>query len=69
MTDAPLIETAALSKRYPEVTALDGLALAVPAGSIYGLLGRNGAGKTTAIKILMGLVRPTGGSAASSACR
>jgi ABC-2 type transport system ATP-binding protein len=58
-----IIETTGLTKRYKEVTALDGLRLAVPAGSIYGLLGRNGAGKTTAIKILMGMVRPTGGSA------
>lgn len=59
----PIIETVGLTKRYKGVVALDGLDLRVPAGSIYGLLGRNGAGKTTAIKILMGMVRPTGGSA------
>jgi ABC-2 type transport system ATP-binding protein len=58
-----IIETIGLTKQYKEVTALDGLGLAVPAGSIYGLLGRNGAGKTTAIKILMGMVRPSGGRA------
>jgi ABC-2 type transport system ATP-binding protein len=58
-----IIETVGLMKRYKDVTALDGLKLAVPAGSIYGLLGRNGAGKTTAIKILMGMVRPSGGRA------
>jgi ABC-2 type transport system ATP-binding protein len=58
-----IIETVGLMKRYKDVTALDGLRLAVPAGSIYGLLGRNGAGKTTAIKILMGMVRPSGGRA------
>jgi ABC-2 type transport system ATP-binding protein len=58
-----IIETVGLEKHYKNVAALDGLSLAVPAGSIYGLLGRNGAGKTTAIKILMGLVRPTGGYA------
>jgi ABC-type multidrug transport system ATPase subunit len=58
-----IIEMVDLKKQYKDVTALDGLGLAVPAGSIYGLLGRNGAGKTTAIKILMGMVRPTGGQA------
>jgi len=63
VAESIIIETTSLTKRYKEVMALDGLGLAVPAGSIYGLLGRNGAGKTTAIKILMGMVRPTGGSA------
>jgi ABC-2 type transport system ATP-binding protein len=63
MTDANIIETVGLKKQYQDVAALDGLDLSVPRGSIYGLLGRNGAGKTTAIKTLMGLVRPTAGSA------
>jgi ABC-2 type transport system ATP-binding protein len=63
VAESIIIETTGLTKRYKDVMALDGLGLAVPAGSIYGLLGRNGAGKTTAIKILMGMVRPTGGSA------
>jgi ABC-2 type transport system ATP-binding protein len=58
-----IIETVGLAKRYKKVVALDGLSLAVPAGSIYGLLGQNGAGKTTAIKILMGMVHPSGGVA------
>jgi ABC-2 type transport system ATP-binding protein len=57
------ITTTDLSKQYPEVTALSGLNLDVPAGSIYGFLGANGAGKTTAIKILAGLTRPTSGTA------
>jgi ABC-2 type transport system ATP-binding protein len=57
------ITTTDLSKQYPGVTALDGLTLDVPAGSIYGFLGANGAGKTTAIKILAGLTRPTSGTA------
>src|SRR6476659_943715 len=57
------ITTSYLSKQYPGVTALDGLTLDVPAGSIYGFLGANGAGKTTAIKILAGLTRPTSGTA------
>jgi ABC-2 type transport system ATP-binding protein len=63
VTESIVIEALGLKKRYKHVTALDGLDLTVPAGSIYGLLGRNGAGKTTAIKILMGMVRPTEGRA------
>ena len=63
MADAFVIETADLRKQYGEVKALRGLSLQVPSGSIYGFLGRNGAGKTTAIKILLGMVRPTSGSA------
>ena len=59
---APIvIETHGLCKRYGDVEALRGLDLRVPAGSIYGFLGRNGAGKTTTIKALMGLIRPTAG--------
>jgi ABC-2 type transport system ATP-binding protein len=63
MTDSTIIETVGLKKEYQGVTALDGLNLSVPRGSIYALLGRNGAGKTTAMKTLMGLVRPTAGTA------
>jgi len=58
-----VVETAGLQKRYETVEALRGLDLRVPAGSIFGFLGRNGAGKTTTIKILLGMVRPTGGRA------
>lgn len=52
-----------LGKRYGDLWALRDLDLAVPAGSILGLLGHNGAGKTTAIRILTTLARPTEGSA------
>ena len=52
-----------LGRRYGDVQALKGLDLAVPAGSIFGFLGRNGAGKTTTIRLLTGLARPTTGSA------
>ena len=64
MTDAFAIETTDLRKRYEDgVEALRGLSLQVPAGSIFGFLGRNGAGKTTTIKMLLGMVRPTSGRA------
>lgn len=57
------IETHALSKRYGTLAALDRVNLHVERGSIYGFLGRNGAGKTTAIRILAGLSPATGGGA------
>lgn len=57
------ITTDELTKHYPEVRAVDGLNLRVPRGSVYGFLGRNGAGKTSTIKLLLGLTRPTAGSA------
>jgi ABC-2 type transport system ATP-binding protein len=56
-----VIETRGLTKRYQSAQALAGVDLHVPAGSVYGFLGRNGAGKTTTIKTLIGMVRPTGG--------
>jgi ABC-2 type transport system ATP-binding protein len=56
-----VIETRGLTKQYGGVRALDGLDLRVPAGSIYGFLGRNGAGKTTTIRVLMGLASATSG--------
>ena len=62
MTDY-IIETNQLCKSYKDKAALRGLDLRVPAGSIFGFLGRNGAGKTTTIKTLMGLLRADSGSA------
>jgi ABC-2 type transport system ATP-binding protein len=58
-----IIETAELWKKYGDVEAVRGLSLQVPAGSIYGFLGRNGAGKTTTIKVLLGMAHPTSGDA------
>src|SRR5262249_19687041 len=58
-----VVETQGLCKMYGAVEALRGLDLAVPAGSIFGLLGKNGAGKTTALKVLLGMARPTSGRA------
>jgi ABC-2 type transport system ATP-binding protein len=63
VSDPFVIATSDLHKRYAEVEALRGMNLQVPAGSIYGFLGRNGAGKTTTIKVLLGMAHPTSGSA------
>ena len=62
------INTEGLTKVYKRwfrkgTTALDGVSIQVPRGSIFGFLGPNGAGKTTTIKMLMDLVKPTGGHA------
>jgi energy-coupling factor transporter ATP-binding protein EcfA2 len=59
-----VIETRDLTKRYgDDILAVDGLALRVRRGEVYGFLGPNGAGKTTTLRMLLGLVRPTRGSA------
>lgn len=63
MSDDPIIKIDGLTKLYGEVSALDGLSLAVPEGSVFGFLGPNGAGKTTTISLLMGLIEPSDGSA------
>jgi len=66
VADAFVIETSGLRKHYGpggQIEALRGLDLHVPPGSIHGFLGRNGAGKTTAIKVLLGMARPTSGEA------
>jgi len=55
------IEVTSLRKRFGAKWALHGLDLAVPQGSVFGFLGTNGAGKTTAIRAIMGHLRPDGG--------
>jgi len=57
------IATYGLTKYYGDRAVVDSLDLRVPHGSVYGFLGRNGAGKSTAIKMLMGMVRPSHGRA------
>ena len=57
------IETTGLSKSFKSKPAVRELNLRVPAGSIFGFLGRNGAGKTTTIKLLMGMLKPDAGTA------
>ena len=59
----PAVEAHGLRKAFGEVQALDGLSLAVPAGSVLGLLGPNGSGKTTAVSILATSLRPDAGRA------
>jgi ABC-2 type transport system ATP-binding protein len=61
MADA--IVTRGLTKYYGRRCVVNSLDLHVPAGSVYGLLGRNGSGKSTTIKMLMGFVRPDRGNA------
>jgi ABC-2 type transport system ATP-binding protein len=56
-----VIATDALTRRYGAVAAVDGLSLGVGPGEIYGFLGVNGAGKSTTIRMLLGMVRPSGG--------
>ena len=56
-----MLELVALTKRYGDVVALDGLSMTVAPGRIHGFVGRNGAGKTTTMRIALGLARPDAG--------
>jgi len=56
------VETTGLTRDFGNFRAVDGINLAVPAGSFYGFLGPNGAGKSTTIRCLTGLLRPTAGT-------
>jgi ABC-2 type transport system ATP-binding protein len=62
MTQRHVIETHGLTKRYGTLEAVHALNLNVPAGQITGFLGRNGAGKSTTIKMLLGMIHPTVGA-------
>ena len=57
------IQTESLTKKYKDITAVDGLCLQVVQGELFSLLGVNGAGKTTTIKMLSCLTQPTSGDA------
>ena len=57
-----VVELRGVSKRFGEKLAVDALDLAIPKGSCFGLLGSNGAGKTTALRMIYGVTRPTRGS-------
>jgi ABC-type multidrug transport system ATPase subunit len=56
------VATLGLAKRFGDQLAVAGIDLAVPCGSVYGFLGPNGSGKTTTIRMLLGLIQPTDGS-------
>src|SRR5207245_3394562 len=58
-----VIEVRSLVKRYPDITAVDGIDFDVNRGEVFSLLGPNGAGKTTTVEILEGLRDPTAGEA------
>jgi len=58
---SPIIRTRGLSKRFGDFTAVDDLAIEVARGSIFAFLGANGSGKSTTIRMLIGLLRPTAG--------
>ena len=51
-----------VTKRFGDFTAVDGLAFAVPQGGVFGFLGGNGAGKTTSLRMALGIIRPTSGA-------
>jgi ABC-2 type transport system ATP-binding protein len=65
---APSLETRDLTRRFGSFTAVDRLSLRVEAGEIFGFLGANGAGKTTAIRMLCGLLQPSGGTGTVAGC-
>ena len=66
--DAPVIETYELTRVFGSYTAVDRLNLAVPRGAIYGFIGSNGSGKSTAIRMICGLLPPTSGTAYVLGC-
>lgn len=57
-----ILKTCNLTKQYKENTAVDNLNMNILKGDIYGLLGENGAGKTTIMRMILGLIKPTNGS-------
>jgi len=60
--DTPAVRFQDVVKHFGSFTAVKGISFAVPAGSIFGILGSNGAGKTTSIRMLMNIFKPDGGS-------
>ena len=56
-----MLELEGLSKRYGAVVALDGLSFTVQPGQMFGFVGTNGAGKTTAMRIVLGVLEPDAG--------
>ncbi|HUX27347.1 MAG TPA: ABC transporter ATP-binding protein, partial [Terracidiphilus sp.] len=65
---APAIKAEALTKSFPGVRAVDGLSIDVRAGEIFGLVGPDGAGKTTTLRMLAGIMPPDSGHATVAGC-
>jgi ABC-2 type transport system ATP-binding protein len=63
MDDMNAIETSSLTRRFGSLCAVDALSLEIPRGVVFGFLGPNGSGKTTTIRLLLGLLAPSGGTA------
>src|SRR4051794_41702578 len=61
--DDAVVRTHALTKRYGDRLAADAVSLTVRRGGVYGFLGPNGGGKTTTLRMVLGLVRPSSGTA------
>ncbi len=68
MIDEVVLETRGLTKYYGSVFAVDHIDLKIPRGCICGFVGRNAAGKTTAIKLMLGLLNPTAGTSKLLGC-
>jgi ABC-2 type transport system ATP-binding protein len=62
LSGSAAIATHGLTKRFGDVAAVDGVDLSVPTGSVFGFLGPNGSGKTTTIRMLLGLISPSAGT-------
>jgi ABC-2 type transport system ATP-binding protein len=63
MSDLPVIKVSGLTKRFGDFTAVDHISFEIEAGEVVGYLGPNGSGKTTTIRMLLGLLKPSEGQA------
>lgn len=61
-SNGPVVQVQGLTKRFGAVTAIDGISFSVDRGEIFGILGPNGSGKTTTLKMLCGILPPTDGT-------
>ena len=59
--DGPMVEVAGLVRRYGDLTAADDVSFTVERGEMFGLIGPDGAGKTTTLRVILGLLAPHSG--------